>query len=715
MEHPFVPQQSIHPRPTGTSPSTGGVGDPTWTPLWWGLVGVPPGWPTPRWGFHLRGAPMGLPRGSGSRWESHRSRGGPGGVPPAWRPGEPRWGFQHPPGVVSRWGSHWAVAHCRQSRWDSHWVRRPGGVPTELRSTVGGPGGARIPVGSPNGARFLLGPPTRRGAWNLVFNNFVVDDSNSRLLMLPPLQLFSVLPSGLNCLQRGIPCNRFLPICMSSPSIPTYYADSSFGIKCGGSRAITASDGTKYEVDDQNLTVASYYVVDTQKWGVSSVGWFADAPKPEYRWSVFRQFANTLDSELFQTARLSPSSLRYYGLGLQNGNYTVKLQFAETAYPDTPLSWQTPGRRIFDIYIQGRLRDKDFDIRGKAGGSNRAVVENYIAPVTDNFLEIHFFWAGRGTCCTPTQGYYGPAISAISIAPYDFNSTVRNRPLSTSREKTKTGFIVGIAVGIAALCALFILVIFLWRLRRKKMDWDDDEELVGLPLRGDTFSYADLKSATEEFNPRNKLGEGGFGTVFKGILPDGRVVAVKQLSSASHQGKRQFVTEINTISAVQHRNLVKLYGCCFEGDKRLLVYEYLENRSLDQALFGEKKLQLDWSTRFEICLGTARGLAYLHEESRVRIVHRDIKASNILLDLDLVPKISDFGLAKLYDDNKTHISTRVAGTIGYLAPEYAMRGHLTEKADVFAFGVVALEIVSGRPNSDSSLRQEQIYLLEWVC
>ncbi|KAF5823079.1 putative protein kinase RLK-Pelle-SD-2b family [Helianthus annuus] len=192
-----------------------------------------------------------------------------------------------------------------------------------------------------------------------------------------------------------------------------------------------------------------------------------------------------------------------------------------------------------------------------------------------------------------------------------------------------------------------------------------------------------------------KLGEGGFGPVYKGTLDDGRAIAVKQLSVASHQGKAQFIAEIATKSVVQHRNLVKLYGCCIERVKRLLVYEYLENKSLDQALF-------------------ARGLAYMHEGSRIRIIHRDVKASNVLLDADLNPKISDFGLAKLYDDKKTHMSTRVAGTIGYLAPEYAMRRHLTEKADAFRFGVVALEIVSGRPNSDSTLEDEQIYLLEWL-
>ncbi|KAL5977031.1 hypothetical protein ACLOJK_021369 [Asimina triloba] len=235
-----------------------------------------------------------------------------------------------------------------------------------------------------------------------------------------------------------------------------------------------------------------------------------------------------------------------------------------------------------------------------------------------------------------------------------------------------------------------------------------------MTAKPNTFSYSELRNATDDFSPANKLGEGGFGSVYKGILSDGKVVAVKQLSVASRQGKSQFVTEIATISAVQHKNLVKLYGCCIEGDNRLLVYEFLENKSLDQALFGRDKLNLDWPTRYDICLGTARGLSYLHEESRLRIVHRDVKASNILLDAELVPKISDFGLAKLYDDKKTHMSTRVAGTIGYLAPEYAMRGHLTEKADVFAFGVVALEILSGRPNQDSSLDQEKIYLLEWA-
>uniref|UniRef100_A0A7N2LKB0 non-specific serine/threonine protein kinase n=1 Tax=Quercus lobata TaxID=97700 RepID=A0A7N2LKB0_QUELO len=164
-------------------------------------------------------------------------------------------------------------------------------------------------------------------------------------------------------------------------------------------------------------------------------------------------------------------------------------------------------------------------------------------------------------------------------------------------------------------------------------------ELLGIDARTFTFSYAELKTATEDFNPDNKLGKGGFGPVHKGTLYDGRVVAVKQLSVTSHQGKNQFIAEIATISVVQHCNLVKLHGCCIKGDIRLLVYEYLENKSLDQALFGNRTLNLNCSARFDICLGVARGLYYLHEESQLRIINRDVKASNILLDSNLIPKI----------------------------------------------------------------------------
>ncbi|XP_040986721.1 probable LRR receptor-like serine/threonine-protein kinase At1g56140 isoform X4 [Juglans microcarpa x Juglans regia] len=520
---------------------------------------------------------------------------------------------------------------------------------------------------------------------NLVANNFTITSSNN-----------SGLPSGLNCLQRNFPCNRGRGI---------YY---NFSINCGGPQ-ISSSD-IAYEWDNETLGPATYYVTENLRWAVSNVGYFAESNNPQYKSSTSSQITNTSDVRLFQTARISASSLRYYGLGLENGNYTVSLRFAETAFQGS-FRWNTLGTRLFDIYIQGNLVLKDFNIQREANGVTfRAVRKGFKAQVLDNYLEIHLFWAGKGTCCIPSVGTYGPSISAISVTP-DFRPTVGNTP--PTRKNDRTGLIVGITVGgLISVLAVFAVLCILQK--RKRRHANKNEELLGIDARLYTFSYSELKTATEDFITSNKLGEGGFGPVYKGTLNDGRAVAVKQLSLASHQGKNQFVAEIATISAVQHRNLVKLHGCCIDGDERLLVYEYLENRSLDQALFGKRSLSLDWPTRFNICMGIARGLAYLHEESRLRIVHRDVKASNILLDSDFIPKISDFGLAKLYDDKKSHISTRVAGTIGYLAPEYAMRGHLTEKVDVFSFGVVALEIISGRPNSDSSLDEERFYLLEWA-
>uniref|UniRef100_A0A0E0IHI4 non-specific serine/threonine protein kinase n=1 Tax=Oryza nivara TaxID=4536 RepID=A0A0E0IHI4_ORYNI len=492
----------------------------------------------------------------------------------------------------------------------------------------------------------------------------------------------------------------------TSYSIPPV-KDYSFAVDCGSNASIRGSDDTIYEADPTNLGAATYYVTGQTRWGVSSVGNAIDAKNIIYS---SQPFQNVVDSELFETARMSSSSLRYYGLGLENGNYTVLLQFAELAFPDSQ-TWLSLGRRVFDIYIQGALKQKDFDIRKTAGGKSFSVVNrSFMVTVSKNFLEIHLFWAGKGTVDIPTKdNYYGPMISALSVTP-NFTPTVRN---GIPKRKSKAGAISGILIGaivlvLAALFGVFTLV------KKRRALAQQKEELYNLVGRPDVFSYAELKLATDNFSSQNILGEGGFGPVYKGKLPDERVIAVKQLSQSSHQGTSQFVTEVATISAVQHRNLVILHGCCIDSKTPLLVYEYLENGSLDRAIFGDSNLNLDWVMRFEIILGIARGLTYLHEESSVRIVHRDIKASNVLLDTNLIPKISDFGLAKLYDENQTHVSTRIAGTLGYLAPEYAMRGHLSEKADIFAFGVVMLETVAGRPNTDNSLEESKICLLEWA-
>lgn len=247
-----------------------------------------------------------------------------------------------------------------------------------------------------------------------------------------------------------------------------------------------------------------------------------------------------------------------------------------------------------------------------------------------------------------------------------------------------------------------------------------DETIIGASSQSQNifriFLYNELKSATTNFHPANIIGRGGFGTVYKGILRNGTHAAIKSLSAESKQGFREFLTEIEMISNIRHPNLVELIGCCVEGSKRFLVYEYLENNSLASILLcpNKKLVALDWPKRATICQGIARGLAFLHEEVKPCIVHRDIKASNVLLDKDLLPKIGDFGLAKLFPDTITHISTRVAGTMGYLAPEYALLGQLTKKADIYSFGVLILEVISGRGNSSSVFGPEMKLLLEWA-
>ncbi|KAJ4960711.1 hypothetical protein NE237_020621 [Protea cynaroides] len=228
------------------------------------------------------------------------------------------------------------------------------------------------------------------------------------------------------------------------------------------------------------------------------------------------------------------------------------------------------------------------------------------------------------------------------------------------------------------------------------------------------FSLETLVSATRNFHSDHKLGEGGFGPVYKGKLGDGREIAVKRLSHTSNQGKKEFMNEAKLLAKVQHRNVVNLLGYCAQGSEKLLVYEYVVNESLDKLLFNAgRRADLDWKRRYDVITGVARGLLYLHEDSHSVIIHRDIKASNILLDDKWCPKIADFGMARLYPEDQTHINTRVAGTNGYMAPEYVMHGQLSVKADVFSYGVVLLELITGRKNSNFSHAEYQS-LLEWV-
>ncbi|PWA79702.1 serine/threonine/dual specificity protein kinase, catalytic domain-containing protein [Artemisia annua] len=479
---------------------------------------------------------------------------------------------------------------------------------------------------------------------------------------------------------------------------------TSLYINCGGSQL---SVGDKSYEGDLNAGGPSHFSSTDNRWGFSMTGHYLDDDQNDDSYIVTTTSGAPVNtSELYSTARSSALSLTYYSFCMLNGSYNVSLHFAEIVFTDDK-TYSSLGRRVFDIYIQGVLVEKDFDISDRAGGARKVVVTTYTVNVTTT-LEIRLYWAGKGTISTPIRGVYGPLISAISVDP-NFQVPQKDGNEHKNENGVSVVTVVGIVVGAIGLIVLILGA--LWWLGYFHHGDTNDIELNGVT---GTFTLRQIKAATNDFDIANKIGEGGFGSVYKGVLPDGTLIAVKQLSSKSRQGNREFLNELGMISALQHPHLVKLHGCCIEGNQLLLAYEYMENNSLARALFGPERwqLELDWPTRYRICIGIARGLAFLHEESRLKIVHRDIKATNVLLDKNLDAKISDFGLAKLDEEDNTHISTRIAGTYGYMAPEYALRGYLTDKADVYSYGIVLLEIVSGMANTVDRTKENHFILLD---
>ncbi|KAL1215911.1 putative cysteine-rich receptor-like protein kinase 32 [Cardamine amara subsp. amara] len=281
-------------------------------------------------------------------------------------------------------------------------------------------------------------------------------------------------------------------------------------------------------------------------------------------------------------------------------------------------------------------------------------------------------------------------------------NVTKKRITSPSVGKTiSRGTLIAIAVVAAIIVALLALGCVYFRRRKSvkttKLKFDDDI----ISQQSLQFDFKTLEAATETFSGKNKIGQGGFGEVYKGTLPNGTEIAVKRLSRTSGQGLKEFKNEVVVVAKLQHRNLVRLLGFCLEGEEQMLVYEFVPNKSLDYFLFDPvKQVQLDWTRRYDIVGGVARGILYLHHDSRITIIHRDLKASNILLDADMKPKIADFGMARIFGMDETRADTsKIAGTFGYMAPEYAMHGKLSLKADVYSFGVLVLEIISGKRNS----------------
>ncbi|XP_010243047.1 PREDICTED: proline-rich receptor-like protein kinase PERK15 isoform X2 [Nelumbo nucifera] len=310
--------------------------------------------------------------------------------------------------------------------------------------------------------------------------------------------------------------------------------------------------------------------------------------------------------------------------------------------------------------------------------------------------------------------------------PSDFGSSISSSISSKSTEFPGSVLIIGITLAGVVMIFLVAFLLVMARKRKAKVEAFADQNrpkpnsfpaqpepgiIDGAKLR---FSYKELMEITNGFSQENIIGEGGFGCVYKGSLSDGRVVAVKQLKAGSGQGEREFRAEVEIISRVHHRHLVSLVGYCIAEHHRLLVYEFVPNKTLEHHLHKKEIPVTDWSKRVKIAIGSARGLAYLHEDCHPKIIHRDIKSANILLDDNFEAKVADFGLAKLTNDSSTHVSTRVMGTFGYLAPEYASSGKLTDRSDVFSFGVVLLELVTGRKPIDRTQPLGNESLVEWA-
>ncbi|XVF27805.1 hypothetical protein REPUB_Repub14bG0140400 [Reevesia pubescens] len=312
-------------------------------------------------------------------------------------------------------------------------------------------------------------------------------------------------------------------------------------------------------------------------------------------------------------------------------------------------------------------------------------------------------------------------------AAYEPSAELRICCFLEVKKQNRSNRIPTLAVSLSAALGLTMVSacgFFIWRRRNIQDDRENSQEVQLLNLVGGrignehsskifsgenearsqafpSIQFDILHTATNHFSEENKLGEGGFGPVYKGTLADGKEIAVKRLSKTSGQGLLEFKNEVMLIARLQHKNLVKLIGCCLQKNEKLLVYEFMPNRSLDVFLFDSSlAVQLAWQKRFSIIKGIARGIMYLHEDSRLKIIHRDLKASNVLLDQEMNPKISDFGMARIFSGDQNEANTnRVVGTYGYMAPEYAMEGLYSIKSDVFSFGVLLLEIITGKRNA----------------
>ncbi|KAL7088770.1 hypothetical protein ACP275_13G147400 [Erythranthe tilingii] len=356
------------------------------------------------------------------------------------------------------------------------------------------------------------------------------------------------------------------------------------------------------------------------------------------------------------------------------------------------------------LILAARSLSNGFDARGMRILFPSCYIryETYLFYNENRLLELHLVLL-QPPPTPPAAGTYNDTTRG--------NGTNNDSSTRGRKDDNTTKIAVSIVVPIVAVC-LLILASFAFIFLRKRLkrttphripfeDGLEDKDDISSTVDSLQYDFGQIRDATNDFAPENELGQGGFGAVYAGKLQNGQQIAVKRLSRDSGQGNLEFNNEVLLVAKLQHRNLVRLLGFSREGTERLLIYEFVENASLDKFLFDPiKRSYLDWDARYKIIGGIARGLVYLHEDSRLRIIHRDLKASNVLLDGEMNPKIADFGMARLFGQGETLGNTnRIVGTYGYMSPEYAMHGEFSVKSDVFSFGVLVLEIISGRKNT----------------
>ncbi|KAD2393759.1 hypothetical protein E3N88_40736 [Mikania micrantha] len=420
------------------------------------------------------------------------------------------------------------------------------------------------------------------------------------------------------------------------------------------------------------------------------------------------KLGNQIQSSHFATASTGTGPDANYGLAQCYGDLSTTdcILCYDSAHYATSTCFPNTGAIVYQEGCFMRFQNYSF-YEEYAGPANESayVLANCWRTLTANSCKICLEAASVSILkCLPwSEGRMLMTGCFMRYSDIDF----LNPEPSRGKNRGRMIAVVTAVVSSIVILAVALLVALYTRRRRwieKKRTGSYDAKKLAKILTDSSlnFKYSTIEKATSSWDESNKLGEGGFGTVYKGVLPDGREIAVKRLFFNNKFRATDFYNEVNMISSLEHKNLVRLLGCSCSGPESFLVYEYLPNMSLDRFIFDAiKGKELNWEKRFEIIIGTTEGLVYLHENTKTRIIHRDIKAANILLDLRLRAKIADFGLARSFQGDMSHISTAIAGTLGYMAPEYLALGQLTEKADVYSYGVLLLEIVTGIQNNRS--------------